>query len=309
MARKGILAGDQTKQEVSKKSLLELFVGVDDYCMAHAADWQSMTLVSGNKGRRRAGRLHLSEVMTLLIHFHQSHYRHFKAYYTEYVQVHLRCEFPALVSYNRFVELMPTALVPLCGYLQAQYGQCSGISFIDATSLAVCNNRRIHSHRVFDGLAKRGKTSMGWFYGFKLHVVVNDAGELLACCLSGANVHDTKPVPKLAQHLFGKLFGDKGYLSKKLFIQLFNAMHLQLITRLRKNMKNCLLSLDDKLLLRKRAIIETIYDQLKNISQIEHTRHRSPLNFLVNLFAGLIAYCLQPKKPSLGISRQALVLA
>jgi hypothetical protein len=290
-------------------SLLELFVGVDDYCMAHGADWEKKAIRSGNKGRQRAGRLHLSEVMTLLIHFHQSHYRHFKAYYTEYVQVHLRREFPALVSYNRFGELMPTALVALCGYLQTQYGRCTGISFIDATSLAVCDNHRIHSHRVFDGLAKRGKTSMGWVYGFKLHVVVNDCGELLCCCLSAANVHDTKPVPKLAAHLFGKLFGDKGYISKNLFEALFKATGLQLITKLRKNMKNALLSLDDKLLLRKRAIIEAIHDQLKNISQIEHTRHRSPLNFLVNLFAGLIAYCLQPKKPSLGFSRQALVLA
>ena len=290
-------------------SLLELFVDVDDFCVGHRGSWQEMAIESGGKRRHRAGRLYMSEVMTLLIHFHQSHYRHFKAYYTEYVQMNLRGEFPGLVSYNRFVELMPTALVPLCSYLQAQYGGCTGISFIDATSLAVCDNHRIHSHRVFDGLARRGKTSMGWFYGFKLHVVVNDCGELLSCCLSGANVHDTKPVPKLAAHLFGKLFGDKGYISKKLFEALLSATGLQLITKLRKNMKNALIRLDDKLLLRKRAIIETIHDQLKNISQIEHTRHRSPLSFLVNLFAGLIAYCLQPKKPSLGISHQALVLA
>ena len=297
------------KQEVSIMSLVELFVEVDDYCNAHQASWQQMAIQSNNKRRHRAGQMYLSEVMTILIHFHQSHYRHFKAYYTEYVQVHLRSEFPRLVSYNRFVELMPTALVALCGYLQAQYGPCTGISFIDATSLAVCDNHRIHSHRVFEGLAKHGKSSMGWFYGFKLHLVVNDCGQLLACCLSAANVHDTKPVPQLAARLFGKLFGDKGYLSKKLFEMLFNATGLQLLTKLRKNMRNALISLDDKLLLRKRAIIETVNDQLKNISQIEHTRHRSPLNFLVNLFAGLIAYCLQPKKPSLGISRQALALA
>jgi hypothetical protein len=290
-------------------SLLELFVDVDDYCVAHQTDWEQLAIASGGKRRNRAGRLYMSEVMTLLIHFHQSHYRHFKAHYTEYVQVYLRGEFPAMVSYNRFVELMPTALVALCSYLQAQYGDCTGISFIDATALAVCDNHRIHSHRVFEGLAKRGKSSMGWFYGFKLHLVINDCGELLACCLSAANVHDTKPVPKLAAHLFGKLFGDKGYISKTLFDLLFKATGLQLLTKLRKNMKNAFLTLDDKLLLRKRAIIEAVNDQLKNISQIEHTRHRSPLNFFVNLFAGLIAYCLQPKKPSLGISRHALVLA
>ena len=150
---------------------------------------------------------------------------------------------------------------------------------------------------------------MGWFYGFKLHVVVNDCGQLLSCSVSAANVHDTKPVPRPAAHLSDKLFGDKGYISKPLFQALFNATGLQLLTKLRKNMKNALLSLDDKRLLRKRAIIEAIFDQLKNISQIERTRHRSPLNFLVNLFAGLIAYCLQPKKPSLAISPPALVLA
>jgi hypothetical protein len=266
-------------------SLLELFVDVDDYCKVHVASWQQLTIESGRKRRHRAGRLYMSEVMTLLIHFHQSQYRHFKAYYTNYVQMYLWREFPALVSYNRFVELIPSVLVPLCGYLTSRYRQCTGMSFIDATSLAVCDNHRIHSHRVFDGLAKHGKTSMGWFYGFKLHVVVNDCGQLLGCCLSAANVHDTKPVPQLAAHLFGKLFGDKGDISKLLFEALFNATGLQLITKLRKNMKNALLSLDDKLLLRKRAIIEAINDQLKNISQIQHTRHRSPLNFLAGLTA------------------------
>jgi hypothetical protein len=123
-------------------------------------------------------------------------------------------------------------LQPFCGanansaYLQTRYGQCTDIRFIDATSLAVCDNHHIHTHCVFDGLAKRGKTSMGWLYGFKLHVVVNDCSELLACCLSAANVHDIKPVPKLAAHLFGKLFGDKNYISKKLFEALFKATGL-----------------------------------------------------------------------------------
>src|SRR5260221_10317421 len=151
------------KQEVSTMSLLELFVDVDDFCMAHGRRWQEMTIESGGKGRHRAGRLYMSEVMTLLIHFNQSQYRHFKAYYTQYVQVHLRREFPALVSYNRFVELLPTVLVPLWTYLGQQYGRCSGISYIDSTALAVCHNRRIHSHRVFKGVAQRGKRSFGWF--------------------------------------------------------------------------------------------------------------------------------------------------
>lgn len=214
--------------------------------------------------------------------------------------MHLRWAFPYLVSYNRFVELMAGALLPLCAYLHTRKGHCSGISFIDSTPIAVCHNRRISSHRVFDETAERGKNSVGWFYGFKLHLVVNDQGELLAVCLTPGNVDDRTPVPKLVKELFGKVFGDKGYLSHELFELLF-AQGVQLVTKIRRNMKNQLMPLFDKLLLRKRSIIETIADQLKNISQIEHTRHRSGINFLVNVISALIAYTHQPKKPSLNI--------
>lgn len=264
-------------------------------------------LASGGERRVRVPRLSPSEIMTILIHFHQSYYRNFKAYYTEYVLTQLRSEFPALVSYNRFVELMPTVIIPLLAYLHQCQGTCSGVSFVDATSIKVCHNKRITRHKVFAGLAERGKTTMGWFYGFKLHLIVNDQGELLACQLTPGNVDDRKPLPDLAKTLWGKLFGDKGYISQALFEQLFS-QGLELITSVRKNMKNRLLPLADKLLLRKRSIIETINDQLKNISQIEHTRHRSLANFLVNLFCGLIAYCHQPKKPSLNLSGQQIQL-
>ena len=152
---------------------------------------------------------------------------------------------------------------------------------------------------VFRVDARRGKTSVGWFYGFKLHLVVNDRGELLAFCLTPGNVDDRWPVPRLIRRLFGKLFGDKGYISQPLAQQLLVEHGVRLITKLRKNMRQQLLDLGDKLLLRKRALIETINDQLKNVCQIEHTRHRSPYNFVVHLLAGLIAYCHQPKKPSL----------
>ena len=280
-------------------SLVELFCDVDDFCQVFLPSWEGKQLATGLKQRRRNGRLSPSEIMTIIIHFHQSNYRNFKAYFNEYVRIHLRSEFPSLVSYHRFVALMPRTLGPLCAYLYSLYGQCSGISFVDSTPLAVCHNRRIQQHKVFDGLAARGKTSMGWFYGFKLHLVVNDQGQLLGCQLTPGNVDDRVPVPTLAKQLFGKLFGDRGYISKPLFDQLWQAFNLQLITNLRKNMKNQLMTMSDKLLLRKRAIIETIIDQLKNISQIEHSRHRSPFNFLINVLAGLVAYCHQPKKPSL----------
>jgi hypothetical protein len=282
-------------------SILELFCAVDDFWLQFAPTWCETLLAGGQRQRLRATQMSMSEMMTIMILFHQSHYRTFKAFYTEYVQRHLRSEFPVLVSYHHFVELMPTLLVPLTAYLHTQFGRCTGISFIDSTPLAVCHNRRIHQHRVFVEQAARGKTSVDWFYGFKLHLVVNDEGELLAFCLTLGNVDDRRPVPKLATRLFGKLFGDKGYISQPLAEQLLVTQGLELITKLKKKMHNRLLTVSDKLLLRKRAIIETINDQLKNICQIEHTRHRSPINFLVNLVAGLIAYCHQPKKPSLGL--------
>ena len=288
-------------------SLEPLFCDVDDFCQLFLEQWYAQQLTQGKRKRRRASRLSVSEIMTILICFHQSGYRHFKAYYLFYVCRHLKDAFPGLVSYQRFVALIPSVLMPLCVYLNQRKATATGIAFIDATSIVVCHNRRIYSHKVFKKLAKRGKTSMGWFYGFKLHLVVNDQGELLAFQVTPANVDDRKPVPKLARNVFGKLFGDKGYISKALFEALFE-QGVQLITSIRKNMKNQLLPIFDKVLLRKRAIIETINDQLKNISQIEHTRHRSVANFMVNLICGLIAYTHQPRKPSLNLGNNQLIL-
>jgi transposase len=290
-------------------SLLELFVSVDDFCQVFLPFWEQKLMQAGSKKRRRLGELCVSEIMTIIIHFHQSHYRDFKTYYTAHVCQHLKSEFPHLVSYERFVILMPSVLGPLSAYLTSLYGRCHGISFIDSTALSVCDNHRIHNHKVFAQLAQRGKGSMGWFYGFKLHLVVNDCGELLACQITPGNVDDREPVPALSRRLFGKLIADRGYISQALFEQLLETFGVQLITKLRKNMKNRLMPLMDKLLLRKRAIIESIVDQLKNISQIEHTRHRSPTNCFINIIAGLIAYCHQPKKPSLNLFPAGLLSA
>jgi len=280
-------------------SLLELFVDVDDFCQIFLPLWQKRLLGDGSKKRLRDGQLSLSEIMTIIIYFHQSHYRNFKHYYLEHVCQQLRSEFPNLVTYERFVALMPMALGPLSAYLKSLYGKCSGISFIDSTTLAVCDNHRIHNNKVFEGVAVRGKGSMGWFYGLKLHLVVNDRGEILSCQLTAGNVDDRKPVLKLCKNLFGKLIADRGYISQTLLEQLLETFGVQLITRIKSNMKNRLMPLMDKLLLRKRAIIESVVDQLKNVSQIEHTRHRSPINCFINILAGLIAYCHQPKKPDL----------
>lgn len=280
-------------------SLLELFCLVDDFWQTYVRRKTASVLVPVCNQRQRQGVMCESEIMTLLIHFHQTRHRDFKTYYTKYVHPHLRAEFPMLLSYGRFIQRLPRVIEPLCAFLGSTYGLLTGISFIDSTALAVCDNRRISQHKVFTDLATRGKTSTGWFFGVKVHLVINDEGSLLAVKVTQGHVDDRKPVPGLVKELWGKLFGDKGYLSQALTTQL-HQQGLHLITKLKKNMTNHLMLWYDKVLLRKRAVIESVIDQLKNISQIEHTRHRSPANFMVHLVCGLIAYNLQPKKPSLG---------
>jgi Transposase DDE domain len=280
--------------------LIAMFCDIDDFCKWFEPLYMRRLLQSGQRQRTRQTALALSEIMTIIVYFHRSHYRDCKHYYTEYVATHLRPYFPALVSYSRFVELMPRAVVPLCGYLYTRKGRCTGITFVDSTSLAVCHNRRISRHKVFAGYATRGKSSMGWFFGFKLHLMVNDEGELVAFRVTTGEVNDQVPVGRMARGLWGQLFGDRGSISRALHKMLW-AQGLALITLIRRNMKPRLLRLWDRLLLRKRFLIETINDQLKNISQIEHARHRSLTGFMVNLVAGLLAYTYQPKKPSLGL--------
>jgi len=287
-------------EEVLVREIVALFCDIDDFCLQFEPLWHQHLVSDGSRQRWREQRLCLSEVMTIGVSFHQSGYRTFKDYFLRYVQPHLRWAFPQLVSYTRFVELMAQALVPLCAYFQTRTGRSEGVAFIDATLLSVCHPKRSGRHKVFAGLARWGRNSLGWCYGFKLHLVINEVGELLAGRLTVANVDDRVPVPALVAKVHGKVFGDRGSISQALFATLF-AHGVQLITKLRKDMKNKLLPMLDKLLLRKRSVRETVNDQLKNISQIEHSRHRSVTNFLVNLVAGLIAYTYQPKKPSLHI--------
>lgn len=288
--------------------ILTLFFDIDEFCRAFEPVWKKHLLTENQHRRNRERTLSLSEVMTILVLFHCHGYRNLKQFYLEFVSKHLRSEFPALVSYPRFVQFEQAALIPLAAYLQTRSGTCTGISFIDATKLIACENLRIPQHKQFAGIAARGKTSVGWFYGFKLHLTVNDCGELLSWFVTPGNVDDRKPVPHLVRRLWGKLFGDKGYISNRLKL-LLGEQNLELITKAKKNQKNVApLAAEDKFLLRKRAIIESVIDQLKNISQIEHTRHRSFWNFMVNLVSGLIAYSWRKKKPMLNYDVKELML-
>jgi len=275
----------------------ELFCDVDDFCQSYLPKWRARLVSCGLRKRHREPRLSTSEIMTILVAFHSSQYRTFKHFYLMLLSAH-RPEFPNLVSYQRFVELMPRVLAPLCAYLVTRFGEVTGIAFIDSTAIAVCGNKRIARNRVFPEVAEIGRTTMGWFFGFKLHLVINERGELLAAQVTPGNVDDRTPVPKLCRRISGSAYADKGYISLALKASLLDR-GLHLVTNIRKNMKNQLLSLWDKLMLRKRSLIETVNDQLKNIAQVEHTRHRSVTNFMVNLIAGLISYTHQPRKPSI----------
>lgn len=190
--------------------LEELFWHIDDFCQRCEPEWRKTLLTQDVQQRERTRSLCLSEIMTILVACHQQCYRHFKTYYLKHVHKYWKNAFPGLVSYSRLVEFIPSALLPLCVYLKHCFGECTGISFIDRTSIKVCHNRRMPRHRVVAKLAARGKTSVDWFFGFKLHLVVNERGELLNFTLTPGNTDDRKPVPDLLKNLFGKVFADRG---------------------------------------------------------------------------------------------------
>jgi hypothetical protein len=281
--------------------ITEIFISIDDFFTQFSHEIKKYQLSTNKNQRNRSSIMSASEVMTIMVLFHLSNHKNMKHFYLFYVKQHLQDEFPKTVSYNRFVELMQTVLLPLTFYMKSlRLGECSGISFVDSTPLRVCHNRRIPSNKVFREFAQRGKSSMGWFFGFKLHIIVNDKGEMLNFAITQGNVDDREPLiaGKLLKDIWGKLFGDRGYLSQKLFEALFSD-GIHLITKIRNNMKNTLMNINDKILLRKRALIETINDELKNICQIEHSRHRCFINFITNVVSGLIAYSFLPKKPKI----------
>lgn len=290
--------------------LTTLFCNVDDFVKENAS-LLSKKLISESQTKKRnyttrKRKLSDSEVMTICILFHQSSYRNFKAFYIEYVIKYLTPYFPNLVSYNRFVSLMSENIELLAAYLQNLFVEATGVSYIDSTPIQVCKPKRMSRNKVFAQYAKKGKSTIGWFFGFKLHLIINECGELLAVKLTKANIDDRSPVVDMTKNIFGKLFGDKGYISKELTDKL-REKGINLITGIKKNMKNKVLPIIDKILLRKRSIIETVNDQLKNISQIEHSRHRSVFNFIVNILCGLIAYCHQPKKPRISSLNEQLL--
>ncbi len=283
-------------------NLIQIFIEVDDFFIRFKPQMDKIRLDSGVKRvRNRKSRLSDSEMMTIYIAFHLSHYTNFKAFYKEYVCQHWTDLFPDLVSYERFNQTQKKLIIPFIVFMnQRCLGHSRGVNFIDSTTIKVCHIKREKQHKTFSHLATKGRSTMGWFFGFKLHLIINDRGEILSFYLSKANTDDRnlKVINCLVKSIFGKLFGDRGYISKTLADYLWND-GISLIYKRRRNMKKQNLSDEDRLFLRKRALIESVNDELKNICSIEHTRHRSLQGFMNNMLSGLCAYHFLPKKPSL----------
>ncbi|PKH01271.1 IS982 family transposase [Psychromonas sp. MB-3u-54] len=282
-------------------NLTDTFCDVDDFCKVFIPEWEARLITNGEIKRRRVKRMSNAEIMTIIISFHQSHYRDFKNYYLGYVAKYLKPYFPSLLSYTRFIEVMPSVMIPLNTYLTTLFRKPTGIAFIDSTKIAVSHIIRAKRNKVFNGTAKHGKGTMGSFFGFKLHLIVNHLGDILSVKRTEGNVEDRNPVSDMVSALSGKLYGDKGYLGKALADKLQDK-GVELITNVRKKMKKVAISKCDKAMLSKRYLIETINDQVKNISYVEHNRHRSITGLVANMLGGLIAYSLQKNKPSINLT-------
>lgn len=282
------------------KDITEIFCFIDDFAKLYE-ETEKKSLLPSNRQRRRDGSMSLGELLTIMIIFHTSYARNFKYFYKSYIEHFYRQDFPNAVSYNRFVELISRLFVPLNILLHLLFGEETGIYFIDSTTIKACHNKRRYRNKVFAGLAKASKSSMGYFYGFKLHAIINHKGEFMALKMTKGNVDDRTPVPELSKGLTGVMAADKGYIKQNLFIELYE-QGLKMIHGIKKNMKNKLMDLNEKILLRKRSIVETVFDYLKNKMDIEHTRHRSAINAFVHIVSTLVAYSLKKHKPSINFS-------
>ena len=280
--------------------LIVTFCKIDDFCKEYEAKFSSGLLVDDMTIGNNEGpncRLSVSEIMTILVMFQMVGFRNFKTFYLDFLQAHFSHYFPELPSYQRFIELIPRALFPLTVFAYHHGGDRRGIYYIDSSCLPVCHLRRQKRHKTFKKSAQFGKTSVGWFYGLKLHIVINDKGQLIAFCLSKGNCSDSKTAPNLLLNLEGLAFGDKGYIGKNMYENLLKK-GLKLITRKRKNMKTQVLSEYEKQLLNQRNLVETVFNHLKHYYQIWHTRQRSPTNAITHLFAALSPYAIEPLKMS-----------
>jgi len=287
----------QKQTQDMKKDITELYSFIDDFCKIYESQ-EKQKLLPSQRTRNRPCEMSLSELLTIMVMYHTSYAKNFKYFYKTCVEYIHKGDFQNALSYNRYVELMPRLFLPLNILTHLLFGEETGTYFIDATTIKACHNKRRYRNKVFKGLAKSGKSSMGFFYGFKLHLIINEKGEIVALKMTKGNVDDRTPVPDLTKNLTGNMYADKGYIKQNLFLNLYER-GLKMVHGIKKNMDNKLMDLNEKAMLKKRNLIETVFDYLKNKMNLEHTRHRSPINAFVHIISTLVAYCLKKTKPSI----------
>lgn len=293
--------------------LTEIYVNVDDFCQENADLIRTIFRNTGILNKDHPSNLTLSEVMTILIYYHIMPYKNFKKYYTEYVAKDLKQDFPDLVSYNRFCELIPRAFFVLIFYLiyRCSLSQKTGIYYIDSTKWMVCHPKRAHFHKVMKGFADWGKSSMGWFFGLKVHLIINQFGELINVFVSKGSTADNNItlLHRLTHDLWGWIFGDRGYLLNPLKKEALERQgELRFFAKWRKNMKKQDIPFEAQSWLGKRNIVETVIGIAKIQCDITHSRHRSPSNAFANLLAGLCAYTFMERKPCATVNLERRML-
>jgi len=285
--------------------LIELYCKIDDFCKYLQENLGEKKLLGSSK-TKNVMKFTLSEIATITLFYYYSGYKTFKSYYLNLVKVYLKKEFPNAPSYSRMVELKQDIFWFLSLFMQSSVADCTGISIIDSTSLEVCKVQRRYRHKTLKALARQGKTSMKWFFGFKLHMIINHLGQIVSFYITPGNVADNNKnvLNTLTQNICGKLVADKGYLGR--FKDLYER-GITLIHGIKSNMKNKLMPLFDKILLRKRSIVETVFGILKSDFNLEHSRHRSVAGFFVHIFSALAAYSLRPEKPYIDLHNALLL--
>ena len=283
--------------------LTTIFYHVDNFCKEYAKQMDARKLPLSDQKRNNQYCMSLSEIVSVFVyHAACSHeFKTFKAFY-KHANSELKSGFPMLVSYGRMTELKEQAQLPLTMFLLCIFGECTGISYVDSTKIEACNIKREYSHKTLKAIAAKGKTGAGWFYGLKLHLVVNHKGEIINLLLTPGNFADNNHgvIDALTNGIWGKMFGDKGYILNPHFWEELYKRGMQIIHGLRSNMKQKIMPFFDKILLRKRASVsEGVFSILKDRMSLQYTKHRSIYGFFCHILSMLIAYQLRPVKPGI----------
>lgn len=290
--------------QFTEKKLIEVFCEIDDLLN----DYKIYREEQGTPIKELQTHLSCSEILTILVMYHLSGYKNFEYYYKNQILGRNKKDFPKAVKYQTFLGYIPKCEQAILLWLvyMCSKSKRTNMYIVDSKKLEVCHIKREKQNKVFHGVARKGKGSMGWFYGLKIHLVINNLGEIVSFALTSGNVADNNQdlLKYLFQKLEGIVIGDKGY--KTALFQWFYENKLHVLTKPKKKMKKLPVENKYNLLLNKRAVIESVFDILSSICDIDHSRHRSPSNAFVSIYASLIAYQYMDKKPCVFVNQESL---